>query len=270
MKREARRAQIIEATLDLLAELPPDAISTRAIAAKVGVTQPALFRHFRTREDILLAVVTHARTHLGQVLGGIEGPPLDRAATLVRALVDWATVHPGLPRLLFADVVAEQDDRLRVALTSLVESQRELFGGLVAQGCPTVDARAAAVVLIAGLQGLLLQARRDGRPADVGPLLAMWRSALEAGVPAAPVVAPAAPEDYIEVDARAYLARSVDPLAVILAARKRLAPGGTLRVLAPFRPVPLETVLRGFGLIVEDAQVGDTWIVTARAPAVPA
>lgn len=261
MKQDDRRAQIVEATLELLADQPPDAISTRAIAARIGVTQPALFRHFETREDILLAVVSHTRAELADLVGGTGLVGVER---LVRGLAAYATRYPGLPRLLFADVVGGGDVRLAAALTGLVASQRALIGALVAQAAPEVDADVAARLLVAGLQGILIQARREGRPADVDALLTMWKAGIASGEPAKR--ARVQGEAEVELDVRSLLAEGIDPLPTILAARGRLAPGGTLRVTAPFRPVPLEAVLQGLGMTVTVAQAGAAWTLTAVAP----
>ena len=59
-----RRAQIVDATLSLLATTPVARITTRQIAEQVGISQPALFRHFESREALLSAVVDRARTAL--------------------------------------------------------------------------------------------------------------------------------------------------------------------------------------------------------------
>ncbi|WP_298308123.1 TetR/AcrR family transcriptional regulator [uncultured Erythrobacter sp.] len=52
---EERRAQIIRAAAQFFAEHGFDG-STRALAAEMGVTQPLIYRHFKTKEDLIEAV----------------------------------------------------------------------------------------------------------------------------------------------------------------------------------------------------------------------
>ncbi len=56
--------------------------------------------------------------------------------------------------------------------------------------------------------------------------------------------------DPLELDVRPQLARGEEPFGAIMAAADRLAPGQSLRLIAPFRPAPLFNVManRGFGV----------------------
>ncbi|MFZ1682105.1 MAG: helix-turn-helix domain-containing protein, partial [Rhizobiaceae bacterium] len=53
---EARKAEIVLAALRLVDEAGPDALTTEKIAVAIGLTQPALFRHFPRKELIWTAV----------------------------------------------------------------------------------------------------------------------------------------------------------------------------------------------------------------------
>ncbi len=74
-----RREQIIEVTLNLVAESGVTGTTLSRIASGVGVTTPALYAHFANRKEILLAaldVLMERRTALHRVLG--EGNAIER------------------------------------------------------------------------------------------------------------------------------------------------------------------------------------------------
>lgn len=56
---EVRRRQIVEAALRLLADEGLAAVTTRRIAARLGLTEGALFRHFESKQAILAAGLDH-------------------------------------------------------------------------------------------------------------------------------------------------------------------------------------------------------------------
>lgn len=277
---QTRRAQIIEATLALLADVPPERISTRMIAARVGVTQPALFRHFTDRDQLLCAVVDWMRGELAPSAEAALLPPLpalDRAGQLARALGEQAVRHPGLPRLLLADVLRGESTAYASRLRELVALQLGVLAEVVRMGIregsipDTVDPVRAARLFVGGLQGLLLQWQMDGRrePPDVEGMVAHWRAGVSAGLPAQPgeQPAPSPPPGHHELDVRPLLARGIDPLEAILAATAHLLPGGTLRVLAPFRPAPLLALLGGRGFEVEArSEPTGAWVVRITRP----
>ena len=55
--REARREQIVEAALELLARQGIKRLSVGAVARRIGVVPSAVYRHFRGKEEILSAAV---------------------------------------------------------------------------------------------------------------------------------------------------------------------------------------------------------------------
>src|SRR5690349_5155896 len=54
---DATRERILDAALDLFADLSFEGATTREIAARAGVSQPSLNYHFRTKEDLWRAAV---------------------------------------------------------------------------------------------------------------------------------------------------------------------------------------------------------------------
>lgn len=58
--------------------------------------------------------------------------------------------------------------------------------------------------------------------------------------------------DALELDVRQQLARGEEPFAAIMAAADRLQPGQALRLIAPFRPAPLFTVMANRGFAASD------------------
>lgn len=288
MKSEDRRHQIVSAAIDFLADGPPSELSTRAIARRVGVSQPALFRHFTSRDQILKALVAQTRSDLEGIAERVLGAPDGTEAQLgllVRGLLEHVERRPGLPRLVFADAFPGKSG-VRADVRALVAMQRALVTELVRAGQAEgvldggVDASLAAAALLGAVQGLILQWQLDDRKGPLASrstgLVALWLGGVRArpGRPAAVVLgtprvsgAGAALE---ALDVRPILAKGLDPLDAILAAAARIGARGLLVVTAPFRPAPLLALLGRRGFSVEAMQEGPAaWTVIVRGPGAP-
>ncbi len=258
-----RREQILTAVLDLLATTPLERLTTRHIAERVGVTQPALFRHFQSREALLLAVAQEARLALSMKLTHLLAqpmPPLERCLAVASLLADFVDLHPGLPRLLFADLAFEAPE-LRLAVQHLVTMQHTLVTTLVGDARrdgavrQAVQPEAAATLFVGMVQGLALQGLLAGEQAPrpmrerLGPVAALWRAALETtdAQEAPQVEMPVLRCGVLALDVRPILARGVDPLVDVLAVIATLAPTSAVVVTAPFQPKPLVALLTGRG-----------------------
>jgi AcrR family transcriptional regulator len=287
-KSEVRRRQIVDATLALLADCSLDQLSTRQIARALGISQPALFRHFRSRDQILLEVVESSRTDLARlaerVLGGQSDPAL-RLEALGRALLAHLDRHPGLPRLLFAHAAIGDSPLLR-GLRQLYAMQLSLVTELVREGQAQgvfdarFDAGDAARVFAGLLQGATLMRRleQSDEPLETrgGRMLAIWLAGVRAGPRAQS--SQRRREDLVQLDGlraldvRPLLAQGIEPLETIFRALEAVGPGGVLKVTAPFRPAPLIALLssRGHTVNVEalDARCFSVEIVHGGRPAI--
>src|SRR5687768_10430178 len=86
-------------------------VSLRPLADGLGVTQPAVYRHFKNKSELLNEVATRCWHQLEAVLAAaLQGhaDPLEAARASARAYVRWAHAHPHRFRLLSSRVPAEQ------------------------------------------------------------------------------------------------------------------------------------------------------------------
>lgn len=86
-------------------------VSLRPLADQLGVTQPAVYRHFESKGELLALVAARAWGDLqGALAAAVQGhrEPLEAVRASGRAYVRWAHAHPQLFRLLSSRVPAEQ------------------------------------------------------------------------------------------------------------------------------------------------------------------
>jgi AcrR family transcriptional regulator len=258
------------------------------IAEEVGLSQPALFNHFASRDAILAAVVARSRDQLRQAAERVLADGADWATT-VAGLGDAMIAHigeqPGLARLLFHELTARGDKPMHASLAGLVDMQAGLVASLVrdaqsAQDVPdTVDADAAGRLFVAAMQGAILHFMLGSQPGASPPAglmvrqaVRMWVAGVRAGVPqGSPAVPGPTPEPLVSLDVRPHLARGEEPLDVILQAVARIGDDGVLLLTAPFRPGPLLIMLGRRGFAVEASEVASMhWEVEVCGPECPA
>lgn len=171
MPADERRAVTVEAVVALAAQQNPGDITTAAIAAHMGVTQGALFRHFPTKEAILEAVMDWVADRLlariDKASHGAPTPP-DALEAMFMAHVGFFVEHPGVPRMLFGELQrAEMTAPKRVAhkmlrryrerLVTVIEDGKS--SGQLEQGN---DTAALGTLFIGMIQGLVMQSLLAG------------------------------------------------------------------------------------------------------------
>lgn len=163
---EQRKREIIEAALELAADTGVTRATTAAIAARVGIAQPTVFRHFPDRDAIFRAAIDWVGQGMeAEVAPCFEGAePADRRLRAVlNAQLAYIARFKGMPRILFSDRLHLESPELKTAVRTIMGGLAERLAGLIREGAeqgrfPSVtDPEAAAWQVIALIQGTLLR-----------------------------------------------------------------------------------------------------------------
>lgn len=95
-----RREEIATAALYIIGRRGLTSLTMTTLAAEIGVTSGALFRHFESRDDILREVVRHAVDKIDRTFPDGSIPPVERLFTLARNRIRLLGPDPGLAWLL--------------------------------------------------------------------------------------------------------------------------------------------------------------------------
>ena len=105
--RDATTAEIKDTARALLVEAGPDACTLRAIAREMGMTAPALYRYFGSREDLIAALYQDLLTEITVTLEQARDTvgredPVGRLMAACRAFRQWSLAHRQEFQLMFA------------------------------------------------------------------------------------------------------------------------------------------------------------------------
>ncbi len=173
-----RREQILQ-TLAAMLEAPgAERITTAALAARLQVSEAALYRHFASKAQMFEALMdfieTTLFTRVVQIVGregdaAILADGAQQAARVVALLLQFGERNPGLARVMVGDALVLEHERLQARMNQLferIESQlRQCLrraAEVAGSATPTVDAQVGAGVLTAFALGRLQRFVRTG------------------------------------------------------------------------------------------------------------
>ncbi|WP_405161621.1 TetR/AcrR family transcriptional regulator [Nocardia sp. NBC_01499] len=108
---QSRRAQLIEASIQLLEEVGPEALRARTVATKIGASTMAVYSHFGGMNELLEAVAAEAFTRFGAVLAVPDtDDPVADFFVAGDAYCTYALDNPQRYRLMFG-LVSPQTTR---------------------------------------------------------------------------------------------------------------------------------------------------------------
>lgn len=110
-----RSEQIVRVAIKLLSEGGIAALTTKNLAKAVGVTEPALYRHFNSKLDILVAILEHFEEHMNTLFEkGInhEDAVLDQIQTVYGRVFRSFSAQTALASVVFSEELFRHDKRL--------------------------------------------------------------------------------------------------------------------------------------------------------------
>jgi AcrR family transcriptional regulator len=158
------RGALVQAALAEAEQGGPEAISIKALAKKLGVSQPAPYRHFADREALLAAVTAEAFRQFSAVLREAIRKPSKRSklSRFAQATLSFGLRRNGIYRLMFASrtmACATKDSELHAAametLALLLEALEAPAVGLLRERYALQIWAAVHGVVMLAEQGLL-------------------------------------------------------------------------------------------------------------------
>ena len=161
-KPGARRLQILQTLAAMLEDPKGEKVTTAALAAKLGVSEAALYRHFASKAQMFEGLIEFIETTIFGLINDIDGKEpsgVKQVTKIVRMLLDFATTNRGMTRVLIGDALVNEHERLQERINQLTEriesSLRQSFRVAVTQQeLPAgTDANARAAVVVAYVIG---------------------------------------------------------------------------------------------------------------------
>jgi len=160
MKPGERRLQILQTLAAMLESPRGEKITTAALAARLDVSEAALYRHFASKAQMFEGLIEFIETTLFTLVNKIAAETPHGAAQaqqIVAVLLGFAEKNPGMTRVLTGDALVNEDERLQARMNQLYDrieaALRQALRIAQAAGHWSGDPAAEANVLLAFVLG---------------------------------------------------------------------------------------------------------------------
>lgn len=117
-----RKLQILRTLAEMLQDPKGEKITTAALAAKLDVSEAALYRHFASKAQMFEGLIEFIEESLFGLINKITGEEEDGAKQLraiLAMLLGFAEKNPGMTRVLIGDALVNEDPRLQARINQL-------------------------------------------------------------------------------------------------------------------------------------------------------
>ena len=124
LKRGERRLQILQVLAQMLESPEAEKITTAALAARIEVSEAALYRHFASKAQMFEGLIEFIESSIFGVANKItadEENGLKQLYAMVNMLLGFAETNPGMTRVLIGDALVNENERLQARINQLMD-----------------------------------------------------------------------------------------------------------------------------------------------------
>lgn len=177
-----RREQILQTLAAMLEQPGGERVTTAALAARLSVSEAALYRHFASKAQMFESLIDFIEESVFTLVAQIVGLPVSeaeqpadvgvrQAMRVVSLVLQFGERNPGMVRVMVGDALVLEHERLQKRMNQFFERIESTLrqclrpaAGAAGSAMPSVDAQVAASVLTSFAVGRLQRfARSDFR-----------------------------------------------------------------------------------------------------------
>jgi TetR/AcrR family transcriptional regulator len=123
-KPGTRKLQILQTLAAMLEDPKGEKVTTAALAARLDVSEAALYRHFASKAQMFEGLIEFIETTVFGLINEIsvkETSGLKQARSIIAMLLDFAQTNRGMTRVLIGDALVNENERLQERMNQMFE-----------------------------------------------------------------------------------------------------------------------------------------------------
>ncbi len=137
LSSKLRQEQILDITLEIIAENGLAGVNLSEIAQRVGVVPSALYRHFENKEALIDALLDRTHRALTENIKKItmkSSSSLENLRRLFLMHLELIIKYPGMPKLVFSDAAVLGSSERKEKIFSIVKTYTDQLSAIVEKG----------------------------------------------------------------------------------------------------------------------------------------
>jgi TetR/AcrR family transcriptional regulator len=153
-----RKLQILQTLAVMLEQPKGEKITTAALAARLDVSEAALYRHFASKAQMFEGLIEFIESTVFGLINQISEQQengLMQVQAITGMLLNFAERNPGMTRVLIGDALVNEDERLQTRMNQFIErvelALKQSLRIAVSQGLAKEDEVALRANMVVGL-----------------------------------------------------------------------------------------------------------------------
>lgn len=131
-----RQTEIIQSAGKIMSVDGISGLKIKRIASEMGFSEAAIYRHFKSKEAIILSMLKLLETDLGKRISGIDQElnPQDRLNKLFESQIDYFNEHPYFVVAIFSDGLIQESEAINIQVLKVMKIKMDFLLSTILEG----------------------------------------------------------------------------------------------------------------------------------------
>jgi len=132
-----RQTEIMEAALEIINTLGIQGLTIKNISKKVGISEPAIYRHFESKTDILIGILSNFKDMaemLSEMMNNDKATAPEKINFLFSRMLELFTETPSMVSVIFSEEIFKNEEVLKAKIIDIVNLHTQTIEGIISTG----------------------------------------------------------------------------------------------------------------------------------------
>lgn len=132
-----RQTEIIECSIEIIAKKGIQGLTIKNISKEIGISEPALYRHFESKTAIILAILNNFKEmaeFLSEAMDNFEDIAIEKISFMFSKMMDMFSEQPSMISVIFSEEIFKNEESLKNKIREIFNLQQETIEKIIDKG----------------------------------------------------------------------------------------------------------------------------------------
>jgi len=131
-----RQQQIIETAIKLIADKGIQNLTTKNLSKEIGITEPALYRHFDNKSEILIGVIEYFKIKMKPAIKKLNRSTnsLNKIESFILEHLKIISKNPNFAKVIFSEANFQNEENLILKMNNMMKQSHKILKTVIQTG----------------------------------------------------------------------------------------------------------------------------------------
>lgn len=172
-----RQIEIMEAATNRISKFGIQNLTIKTLAEDIGLSEPALYRHFKSKNEILLSLLSYFKSEMKNRIQSLPFKPNDTEGDKLRAIfnsqLQTFTNKPAIVSVIFAESIFHYDEGLSYKVSEIMDLMHQYVNKNIEKGQKDgtynklIGASTLTTIILGGMRMTVLKWKLSGHKSNL-------------------------------------------------------------------------------------------------------